>query len=84
MHGLLTITDLCRITGQPAHIINHALRRYGPDPAGRVGIARVWNQSDVPALLHSLARTGAITDAVGKATGENMLPGVGGTTELRA
>lgn len=57
MGDLLTLGDLRRITGQASHILNHAIERFGPEPAGRVGIARVWNRADLPAILESLERT---------------------------
>ncbi len=57
MGEFLTISDLRRITGEPAHRINHALNRFGPEPAGRIGIARVWRPDQVPALQESLRKT---------------------------
>jgi hypothetical protein len=57
MSELLTISDLCRLTGEPAHIVNHAIQRFGPAPRGRVGIARVWWMDDVVQLRESLHRT---------------------------
>ncbi len=57
MGEFLTISDLRRITGEPAHRINHALVRFGPDPAGRIGIARVWRPDQVPAIQESLKKT---------------------------
>jgi hypothetical protein len=57
MGELLTISDLRRLTGEPQHIINHALLRYGPEPAGRIGIARVWQRGDLPRIRESLDKT---------------------------
>jgi hypothetical protein len=57
MSEFLTISDLCRLVGEPDHIVNHALRRFGPAPRGRIGIARVWLQDDLAALRDSLHRT---------------------------
>ena len=57
MGGFLTIADLRRITGEAAHILNHAIDRYGPDPAGRIGNARVWLREDLPRIQESLRRT---------------------------
>ena len=57
MNGILTIRDLQQITGQPAHVINHAINRHGPTPADHVGIARVWRFDDLPRIQESLAKT---------------------------
>jgi hypothetical protein len=57
MGELLTISDIRRATGQPAHVINHARNRFGPEPAGRIGISRVWRPEDLPAIRESLQRT---------------------------
>jgi len=57
MGGLPTISDLRRITGLPSHVINHALERYGPEPSGRIGIARVWQRDHLTKIQESLRRT---------------------------
>lgn len=57
MGDLLTITDLSRLTGEPAHIINHAILRFGPEPKGRIGISRVWPLEDLPLIEEALRRT---------------------------
>jgi hypothetical protein len=57
MRGVLSIADLRRITGKPSHVINHALLRYGPEPIGRIGIARIWRREDLPKIEESLRRT---------------------------
>jgi hypothetical protein len=57
--GVITIADLRRLTGKPAHVINYAIDRFGPPPAGRVGISRVWTSAALPALLESIQRTKA-------------------------
>lgn len=59
MSDYLTLGDLRRITGEPAHVLNHALNRFGPEPAGRIGIVRVWRQDQVPAIRASLEKTSA-------------------------
>jgi hypothetical protein len=53
----VSIADFRRLTGQPDHVLNHALRRFGPPPRGRIGITRVWSSEDIPAVLSALART---------------------------
>ncbi len=58
MGDLITLSDVRKQTGQPAHVINHALDRYGPEPAGRIGIARVWHREDLPKILAALEKTG--------------------------
>ena len=57
MHEHLSIADLEQETGLPRHVLNHALRRFGPLPCGRVGMTRIWRQSDLKAVLESLNRT---------------------------
>lgn len=57
MSGLITISELRRVTGKPAHVINHAIDRHGPAPAGRIGIARVWRAEDLPRILESIRKT---------------------------
>ena len=57
MGDVLTVADLRRITGKPRHVICHALDRHGPEPAGRIGITRVWNRDDLPRIRESLAKT---------------------------
>ncbi len=53
----MTIADLRRHFGQPSHIINFAIERHGPQPSGRVGISRVWQESDLPLIKEALAKT---------------------------
>jgi len=57
MSGIVTISDLRRITGLPSHVINHALNRHGPEPSGRIGIYRVWSRDALPEIQRSIART---------------------------
>ncbi len=57
MPELLTIGDLRRETREPAHVLNHAIDRFGPEPVGRIGISRVWRREDLPAIMASLAKT---------------------------
>ena len=56
-NGLLTLGDIQRLTGETARVVDHALRSFGPEPAGRVGITRVWAAKDVPKIRESLKRT---------------------------
>ena len=58
MRDYLTSRDLRRLTGQPAHVLNYAIDRHGPEPSGRVGITRIWPASAVSQILDSLAKTG--------------------------
>ena len=54
---LLTTGDIRRILNVPAHILNHALERHGPEPTGRVGICRVWPRSALPAIEASVKKS---------------------------
>ena len=57
MADLLTISDLRRLTVAPTHILNHAIDRFGPEPVGRIGIARVWRADQVADVQESSRRT---------------------------
>jgi hypothetical protein len=54
---LITVSDVRKITGEAAHIVNHAIARFGPEPACRIGITRVWRSEDLPRILESIERT---------------------------
>jgi hypothetical protein len=53
----VTVADLVSITGQRAHIVNHAVRSYGPPPSNRIGTTRVWSRSQLPALQAAVEKT---------------------------
>ena len=55
--SILTMGDLKRVTGEPYHVVNHAVNRFGPQPRARIGIHRIWDSSDLPAIRDSLDRT---------------------------
>ncbi len=59
MDELLTLSDLRKLTGAAKHVLNHAIDRFGPEPSGRIGIARVWTRDTLPRILESLAKTQA-------------------------
>ncbi len=59
MRHSLTMSDLRRITGRTTRTINHAIERYGPEPSGRIGIARVWDRSAIPEIREALRKTTA-------------------------
>ena len=54
---VITLADVQRITGNPRHVVCHAIDRFGPEPKGRIGITRVWDADDLPKILESIART---------------------------
>lgn len=57
MGDTITLRELRDITGEPSHVINHALDRHGPKPAGRIGLIRFWRKSDLAEILEALAKT---------------------------
>ena len=57
MPDFLTIGGLRRIVQVPLHRIEYAIATYGPEPVGRVGIARVWSPQQLPDVVASLRRT---------------------------
>lgn len=54
---MLSLSDLAAKLGESIHVVNHALRRYGPEPIGRLGMARFWDPSQLPDIQASLRRT---------------------------
>jgi hypothetical protein len=42
---------------EPIHRLQYALNAYGPAPAGRVGIQRVWTEQQISAIQESLRKT---------------------------
>jgi hypothetical protein len=60
MGDFITVSDVRKITGKPAHVINHAIDRHGPEPAGRIGITRVWKPEDLAKIQESMKKTQAI------------------------
>lgn len=59
----LSISDLQLLTGLPRHVIDHAIRRHGPNPCGRVGIARIWRSDDLPRIRQSLEMTARVRES---------------------
>lgn len=59
MLRLLTISDLATCTGEPEHVLNYAIKRYGLQPSQRLGITRLWSESDLPAIQTSIDKTAA-------------------------
>ena len=59
MDHLVSIADLQHHFGLPGHVINYAVRLHGPEPAGRVGITRVWRRDDLPQIAAALRKTAA-------------------------
>jgi hypothetical protein len=57
MISLLTLSDLRKHFGKPSHQINHAIERYGPEPAYRVGMTRVWVPEQLDDIRDSLQKT---------------------------
>lgn len=57
MSGLLTTGDIARRFGEPDHVVNYALRRFGPEPSGHVGLTRTWMASQLPEIELALRRT---------------------------
>ena len=57
MSNLISLADLRQLTGHPDHVLNHALRRFGPEPRGRIGITRVWFAEDLPEIQAAIDRT---------------------------
>lgn len=57
MPTLLTAREVCAHFGTRYHILNYAVREFGPEPASRVGAVRLWSSDQLPQLAESLAKT---------------------------
>ena len=57
MEGILTTAEIRRETGEPWHIINYAINRYGPEPVARLGMMRLWCRSDLSHIRASIEKT---------------------------
>ncbi len=57
MRAFISVADVIRITGEPRHVVTYALSRFGPEPAGRIGITRVWLREDLPQIQEALRKT---------------------------
>ena len=55
----MTIGDIARATGQPEHRVKYAIKRHNIEPAGRVGITRIWRREDLPRIGMALSNTAA-------------------------
>ncbi len=57
MGDVLTIRDLREMFGQPQHVLNYALREYGPPPDFRIGPMRFWERRTLPKIRAALQKT---------------------------
>ncbi len=53
----LLIGDLARIFNLDRHVIDWAVSKHGPEPAGRLGMYRCWSKSQLAAIRKSLDKT---------------------------
>lgn len=53
----LTLSQIAELVGEPRHIVNFAIARFGPAPSGRLGTTRFWSKDQLPAVRLSLSRT---------------------------
>ena len=63
MSEVMSISEVSRRVGEPIHIVDHAVRRHGPEPCGRVGITRMWHVGQRPAIKAALVRNEALRRA---------------------
>ena len=55
--AVLTIRDIKRLCpGFSIHQIKYAISEYDIAPRGRVGLIRIWNPDDLPAIKSALSR----------------------------
>jgi hypothetical protein len=52
---VLTLGQISTRLGVPEHRAKYAVARFNIRPAGRVGIIRVWNETDLPRIRRALA-----------------------------
>lgn len=57
MPTLWTARQVCAHFGVRYHILNYAVREFGPEPASHVGAVRLWSSDQLPQLAESLAKT---------------------------
>lgn len=54
---MILIADIQAKSNEPRYTINYALGNYGPEPRGKIGNTRFWDDSDWPAIKASLKKT---------------------------
>lgn len=61
----LTLGQLSARLGISEHRVKYAITRFRIQPAGRVGIIRFWNESDVPRIKHAIDGVAARSGLMG-------------------
>ena len=59
MLDVVTIVDIEMETGMDRHVVDYAIRRYGPKPYERLGNVRLWRRGDLPRVFEALDKTAA-------------------------
>jgi hypothetical protein len=54
---ILTVADIARQTHERRHVVDHAISVHGPEPTGRVGIIRTWDEELLPQILESIRKS---------------------------
>lgn len=54
---ILFISDLERLLGERRHVLDHAMKSYRIDPAGRAGIIRYWTRDQLDVIRSAVARS---------------------------
>lgn len=57
--SLLTLGAIAKELGLRLHQAKYLMDNHAPPPARRMGIVRVWERSDLPALRKQVARMAA-------------------------
>lgn len=52
----LTIGDICRETGAPAHRVKYAIDTYRIEPIGRAGVLRVFSRDQLLQIRSAMER----------------------------
>ena len=55
-HHLLTVSQLSERLNVSTHQLKYAIDQYRIAPTTRVGIIRVWSETDIPLIKSALAR----------------------------
>ena len=53
---LLTLGQIARRLGVPAHRLKYAIEEYRIDPVRRIGVLRVWSEDDISRMVSALRR----------------------------
>lgn len=57
--NVVSMGDMMKKFGEPRHRLGYVIEKFGIEPIGRVGTARIWSVDDLPRIKEALAQTAA-------------------------